>query len=569
MIAWVRRLLAPPALEDEEAARHARLLNVILWALLALAVASGTVTVLANLRDPGEIVVGLFLSGLLVLPVAGGQWLLRSGRVQAASGLLVVLLYVGFVLVTVDAGGVAGPVFAVFVLLVIVAGLLLRRSLVIGVVGICILTGLAFAYAEAVAGWIRPQRVDPVLAWVTYSLIMIFATVLLYLANSSVSEALERARGYAEELESQQRQIEGAAGTYTRILERRNHQVRAVGSIARDLSSMEDGELLVARAVQLMGEQLGLYHVAIYMLDESGQHVVLKATNSAEGKLLLARGHKLSVGSASPVGHVASGLVSHATSGPEHMSLSQRAELPETRAELALPLRVGDETIGVLDLHSSQADAFGAEDVVTFQILADQTAMAIRNAQTQQRIQERLEAERRAYADVAGEGWLRLLRDRGGMAVVRNAQGISMVGDLARSPEMDEAARSGETRRGDGETGGLAVPIVARDQVIGVIRARRSQGHGDWTRQEIALLEALRDQLGEALESARLYEDVQRREAQERIVGQITGRVRETLDLETVLQTAVREMRETLNMAEVEVYLDAGQAEETVGSDVT
>ena len=120
---------------------------------------------------------------------------------------------------------------------------------------------------------------------------------------------------------------------------------------------------------------------------------------------------------------------------------------------------------------------------------------------------------------------------------------------------MDEALRRGRIAVKEDDATTVAVPIIARDQVIGVIDARKPEGAGEWTEQEIALLEALRDQLGEAAESARLYQDVQRRETRERVVGESTARMRESLDIQTVLQVAVREISQSLGLAALDVRL--------------
>ena len=88
-----------------------------------------------------------------------------------------------------------------------------------------------------------------------------------------------------------------------------------------------------------------------------------------------------------------------------------------------------------------------------------------------------------------------------------------------------------------------------------MIDGLKPQG-AEWTQDEIVLLQTMTEQLGVALESARLYADTQRRAAQERLIGEVAARIRQTLDVDTVLQTAVQEMRQALDFAEVEVLLD-------------
>jgi GAF domain-containing protein len=120
---------------------------------------------------------------------------------------------------------------------------------------------------------------------------------------------------------------------------------------------------------------------------------------------------------------------------------------------------------------------------------------------------------------------------------------------------MDVALQTGKTARGSDDATSLAIPIRAGGQIIGVIDARKPSGSDAWTATDVAMMEALTEQLGVALESARLYQDTQRRAAEDRLVGEITARIRETLDVDTVLQTAVREMSKTLDIPRVEVRL--------------
>jgi K+-sensing histidine kinase KdpD len=138
-------------------------------------------------------------------------------------------------------------------------------------------------------------------------------------------------------------------------------------------------------------------------------------------------------------------------------------------------------------------------------------------------------------------------------------QGLLAADDWRRE-EMVLAVRKGETVLGQDKSATmLATPIKARGQTIGVLNAHKPAGTGAWTPEEVALLETLTEQLSVALESARLYQDTQRRAAREQVVGQVATQMRETLNVDAVLQTAVREMRQALDIAEVEVRLDTAQ----------
>jgi len=104
----------------------------------------------------------------------------------------------------------------------------------------------------------------------------------------------------------------------------------------------------------------------------------------------------------------------------------------------------------------------------------------------------------------------------------------------------------------------MAIPIKVRGQVIGVLDAHKPAGGREWTEEERALLETLTDQLGVALDSARLYQEAERRAAQERLVGEVTAQMRQTLDVDAVLRTAAQEMRQALSLSAMTIRLTPG-----------
>ena len=96
-----------------------------------------------------------------------------------------------------------------------------------------------------------------------------------------------------------------------------------------------------------------------------------------------------------------------------------------------------------------------------------------------------------------------------------------------------------EARSDDGQGGpgpAMAIPLKVREQVIGVLDAYKPSGAGGWTDDEVALFQALVEQLGVTLDGARLYQDAQRRATQDRILGEVAGRMRETLDMDEVVR---------------------------------
>jgi GAF domain-containing protein len=137
------------------------------------------------------------------------------------------------------------------------------------------------------------------------------------------------------------------------------------------------------------------------------------------------------------------------------------------------------------------------------------------------------------------------------------------------SPEMAASLSSGQTvlpqAAAVGESSGsskgtLAVPVKVRDRTVGALGFRKGGDRQTWTDREIEVLELLAVQLGDALIGAQLYEAAQEGATRQRLVTELASRMRQTLDVESVLRTAAEEMREALGVPEVVVRLRADAA---------
>jgi len=214
-------------------------------------------------------------------------------------------------------------------------------------------------------------------------------------------------------------------------------------------------------------------------------------------------------------------------------------------------------------VQSTEPQAFSHEDAAVLQTLADQVALAISNAQLFQQAEASLEAERRAYGEWARAAWKEMLQFNPNLGY------LYQQGDLVRLEDQPATRSSakGPAGNGSGDTSPetspsqpealpeLKIPIKARGGVIGTINAHKLGGAGEWTPGEIALVESLTEQLGVALEGARVYQDSQRRAAREQIISEVTSHIRESLDVETVLRATVDEMYQALGLDQMVIRL--------------
>ncbi len=350
--------------------------------------------------------------------------------------------------------------------------------------------------------------------------------------------------------------LEQQVAERTQTLERRVSQIQAAVQVGKAVAAQYELHELLNRTTRLISDRFGYYHIGIFLLDEASEYAVLQASNSPGGARLLMQGHKLKVGEVGIVGTVAgSGQARIALDVGQDAVYFDNPELPTTRSEMALPIIAGGQILGVLDIQSEEPNAFTEGDIPTLQVLADQLAIALQNARLLERTQQALETARRAYAERSEEGWREILSRTFHMGYVGYAHGEVTPSEAPlHQPEALQASQTGElTLSEDKKT--LAVPILIRNQVIGVARLVKAPDMPDWTEDEITDVTRLANQIGAALESARLYQDTQRRAELERAMTYVTGRISAQPEVDTILRATVESLGILLENCEVSVKI--------------
>jgi GAF domain-containing protein/HAMP domain-containing protein len=365
--------------------------------------------------------------------------------------------------------------------------------------------------------------------------------------------------------------LEGRVAARTRDLEQRSRYLEAAAEVAHAASSVLDAEDLMRRVVEFIRERFDLYYVGLFAVDETGEWAVLRAGTGEAGRAMLARGHRLAVGAESMIGwSVANAQARIALDVGQDAVRLATAELPDTRSEAALPLRSRGQVIGALTVQSDRPAAFDQDAIVVLQTMADQVAVALDNARLFAESQATLETVRRAYGELTREAWGRLLRSRSDLGYRSTERGLAAT-DRELEPAIETAVRLGETIQGDGSGGAerrtLTVPVKVRGTVVAVLDTYKPVGGDDWTSQEVELLETLADQLAVALESARLYEDAQRRAVRERMTREITERMRRSADVEEIIQTALDELSSVIGTSHTFVRLRTTPSPQDDGKD--
>ncbi len=567
MVNRIRQLLGLPVLEEEEKTRIAKLFHVILSIFLAISGGMIAITLALSVPSPTPSQMGTLLAeGAMVVAGVILLFVARRGYIRPASVLLLFLLWLVITGWTVTVAGISSDSSSlIYALIIALAGLLLSGRGAMAFTAASLLAIAAGYYAES-SGWLVINRhsFGPADLAFTAAPLILIGLLLRYAVNSLI-QALERAHANERAQEEANRELEVIRATLeqrvadrTADLERRSAQLQAAAEVSRTATATLDPELLIWQVSELIQQRFNLYHVGLFQMDETGRWAEYRAGAGEAGRLLAQEGFRLEVGGPSMVGWCTQNAQTRVAQDVSQEPVRfQHPLTPATRSEVALPLIARGQVIGALVVQSDRPGAFDESTVAILETMADQVAIALDNARLYSQAQEALEATRRAYGELSRQAWSELLRGRVDWGYVYTRQKVSPVeGDWR--PEMRRALQTGQVVRGDGAQGpALAIPLRVRDQVIGVLGFYKEPAGGPdrWTAEETALLETLVAQLGVALESAQLFEETQRRAVREQITGQITARIRETLDVETMLRTAVQEVRQALGLPEVVIRL--------------
>lgn len=351
--------------------------------------------------------------------------------------------------------------------------------------------------------------------------------------------------------------------TANRRNERRAKQFEAIALVARTINSTRDLDSLLVQITTVINREFDFYHVGIFLLDTAREYAVLSAANSDGGVRMLERGHRLRVGETGLVGYVTS-------TGRPRMALDTGADavffnnpdLPETRSEIALPLLVGEQVIGALDVQSTEPNAFNQEDVETLSTLADQVSIALQNARQFEETRKALAESDALSKQFIQTGWNQFTR-------TQRIEGVHHTGAkstiLYRQNGKDKAnGRSDKNQlEAKGRGAVLSLPVKLRGEVIGSVDVRSPENR-KWDQDELDIVTAIIERSAIAMENARLLAESQKLAAKERTIGEISAKISAQSDVDELLKTAAQELGRTLPGMEISLQLNNNRESDDV-----
>ena len=377
--------------------------------------------------------------------------------------------------------------------------------------------------------------------------------------TNGLSGALTQQKALAAQMEIDQAQLEIRVQNRTEELSRKSNLLEAAREVSNILVSEMNTEELLNSAASVILDQFMLNRVAIYLKDPNQDVMRLRAWAGEEGQDPYPQ--KVAFGYNQPgvVSYVAHKGMPYLGTGSIHTLDGQPIASSETNIilEIGVPIKVGEKTMGVLDLHTKREEEFNPSDLDIFSTLANQLSIALENARLFQELEQELRKSESSVQQATQKDWYTHLKASKRRYAYRYSQN-DLDTNLLQTEESTRAIQSGITvvseRSADQSSTVLAVPIKIRNQTLGVLNLRVSAAAV--SPELVDLVEGAVNRLSISLENARLLEDLQARANRERLVGEISSKVRSATDIESILRTTAGELGRSLGVAEVVIQLN-------------
>ena len=346
-------------------------------------------------------------------------------------------------------------------------------------------------------------------------------------------------------------------------LSRRAAQLEAIAEVARDITSIQDVNSLLPAIAQLISRKFGFYHSGVFLSDAINKNQILKAVSSEGGELMLKRGHKLPMDEHSIVGYTAFlGEPRIALDVGADRVFFNNPDLPDTRSEMALPLKIGKEVIGVLDVQSEKTGAFLADDINTLGILADQIAIAIQNTRLLADSKLSLIESKESFRRYISNEWKDYPDQVKNIGYTFDQDHVSPLSRLDIQNHKDDGRSEEDNNTGMENNKPLSkasFPIQLQDQVIGIIEVQPSDIEREWTVEEQNLIKAVSERAAIALENARLLDITLKKASKEQAITEITTKIGTAFDFQNILKIAVEELGRTISDSAISIYLQGDE----------
>jgi len=409
---------------------------------------------------------------------------------------------------------------------------------------------LSILIAVAVAFWVTRGIVNP-LDNLAQTAVQIAG------GNLKLRAAVERedeVGAVAEAFNSMTAQLRNFIDTLEERVTDRTQRLEIVAALSERLTAILDFDQLLLELVNQVKESFNYYHAHIYIIDKTYQNLVMTAGVGKAGAQMKAGGHSI------PLNAPAS-LVARAARSNQIVSVDNVREapdwlpnplLPDTHSEMAVPINVEGQVVGVLDVQSENIAGLDEGDANLLRSLANQVAVAIRNARLFEQVEGALSEAHAAQERYLTASWQQVKAAPSGGKHLYLSPGVASVNDellkqrqrLAFDQKQSELIATDEGDRTEGKA--LVAPVILHGMAVGSLQVGVSSDAPTDTEEDLIIIQTIAEQLAQSAENLRLFDETRERAGFERLVSDITHKLRQSSSLEALAKTAAEELGSAL-----------------------
>jgi GAF domain-containing protein/HAMP domain-containing protein len=425
----------------------------------------------------------------------------------------------------------------------------IRAAVILGTVLI-----LALVVAAGLALWAGRQIVRPIESLATASRAISTGDLTQQVEITSRDEIGDLAEAF-NAMSSQLREL---VGTLEQRVADRTERLEIVAILAERLSAILNLEELLAEVVNQVKDSFSYYHAHIYLLDETRQKLVVAAGTGQAGEAMKAKGHN--IGLNAPTSLVARAARSGEVVNVDNVRVADdwlpNPLLPDTYSEMAVPIILGEQVVGVLDVQQDRVAGLDEGDASLLRSLANQVAVAIRNARLFEQVEQALTEARTAQERYIEQAWQKT------QATVSQGQYLYANPEAAPLDEFNQQKMFEARQQAQNESGPIVVPmdnsdrqkslvapIQLRDKAIGAVQLYSTSPGQSWSEDDLAIIATVVDELAQAAENLRLFEETRERASFESLVGEINEKLRQAPTLDILAKTAAEALGNALGVS--------------------
>lgn len=559
MLKRVRIFFSPPTFLDAIKSQRAHDLNsIIIYLFIAL-----LIWVWYLIISQMWIQLIAFFSAFLLL--TGLYFLLKKGYVTLVGRFLTLLLWLSVIVTVTISGGIRSPGFVALGIVIAIASIVMGTRVGFLYVAITILAGIILLIAENLG--LLPEYISEsnITTFFIYELTILLIGLFISLTNRNIQKYKENsvtAESNTNLANSSLVKYRQDLEKISQIIEQREGKIKVFAEMAQLATKEKTEDGLLDSVINLIVNKMNIDHVGIFLVDNMKENMVLLKTNSLEGRNLLTKNYSLRITNNPLVASTNESEVIKIRYKESTLFVTQPVTLAESKSNISVALATNEKLFGLLNLQSYSPDPW-LVDEESVQTLANQIALALDNFRLLEELSIRTHEISLLAGDVTQTAWKEIAR---GKTIGYQYDHLHILPKHETLPsEVHNALDAQKTAHyrveGDNPSARLVAPIVLRGQVIGVIGYEDINPSHEWSATEITILETIASRVSLAVENSRLVAEAEQRAENEQIIGQISSHIRETLDFETILQTALQELHSKFELHEAEIRLQTKSLE--------